>query len=251
MSRLKNILNLSHELILQPFNNGLMLVDPQKHSAQPNPCSLGSLQKKHFHAYIYDMNHQFCFVNENFFKSGRVLSNKCIVNKNLKKIFPNEGEMLTQNNNTVLTHHQAKMFDETILSEKHQLQPFFSLKIPLYKDNHLAGVFGFSLLLGETSLANTLQEITHLGLLNSFLKNSENNYFKKLTYGNKFEKIFLTERQSQILHLTIRGKSSKEIAKQIGLSYRTVQHYLDTIKMKFNVSSKSELISKVLDEWNQ
>jgi len=56
----------------------------------------------------------------------------------------------------------------------------------------------------------------------------------------------LTKRQQQILYHTLFGKSAKDIAKILGLSHRTIQHHLETIKTKLNVNSKSELIEKTM-----
>jgi DNA-binding CsgD family transcriptional regulator len=65
----------------------------------------------------------------------------------------------------------------------------------------------------------------------------------KLKIGNAI----LSRRQSEILRFIIQGKTIKEIALVLGLSYRTVGHYFEAIKAKLNVSSKSELISKSFD----
>lgn len=54
----------------------------------------------------------------------------------------------------------------------------------------------------------------------------------------------LSKRQNEILRLVIFGKTIKEISKILDLSPRTVEHYFETIKTKFNVYSKSELIAK-------
>lgn len=59
--------------------------------------------------------------------------------------------------------------------------------------------------------------------------------------------ISLSKRQDEILHLIVRGKTVKEISKILQLSPRTVGHYFDTVKMKFNVSTKPDLIAKTID----
>jgi DNA-binding CsgD family transcriptional regulator len=45
------------------------------------------------------------------------------------------------------------------------------------------------------------------------------------------------------------GKTAKASAQQLGLSPRTVESYLETVKHKFNVSNKSDLIEKIFDSF--
>lgn len=63
----------------------------------------------------------------------------------------------------------------------------------------------------------------------------------------QIDSVLLSMRQSEILRQVVRGKTMKEISRVMNLSPRTVGHYFDTIKNKLNVSSRSELISKVVE----
>ena len=67
-------------------------------------------------------------------------------------------------------------------------------------------------------------------------------------FSNKLQidDVQLSKRQSEILRLAVKGNTIKEIARILNLSQRTVGHYFDTVKNKLNVSSRSELISKVM-----
>jgi len=56
----------------------------------------------------------------------------------------------------------------------------------------------------------------------------------------------LTHRQVECLVNLIKGQTIKEIAKTIGLAPKTVEHYLNNIKAKLDVQSRSALISKAL-----
>lgn len=60
----------------------------------------------------------------------------------------------------------------------------------------------------------------------------------------------LSTRQSEILRHVVRGKTMKEISKIINLSPRTIGHYFQTIKDKMNVSSRSELVTKMIQDFN-
>lgn len=56
----------------------------------------------------------------------------------------------------------------------------------------------------------------------------------------------ITKREKEVLYYLTRGKTAKEIALMLGLSYRTIEHYIEKIKIKTKVSSKSELIEKAI-----
>lgn len=60
--------------------------------------------------------------------------------------------------------------------------------------------------------------------------------------------IFLSNQQSQCLRLLTHGKTSKEIATEMKLSYRTVEHYLERIKKLLGCSNNKELIIFYLDQ---
>lgn len=60
--------------------------------------------------------------------------------------------------------------------------------------------------------------------------------------------IFLSSQQSQCLRLLTHGKSAKEIATEMKLSYRTVEHYLERIKKLLGCHNNKELIIFYLDQ---
>ncbi len=53
----------------------------------------------------------------------------------------------------------------------------------------------------------------------------------------------LTSREKESLMYLLQGKSAKQIAKNMHLSHRTVEFYLDNIRKKLNVPSRLSLIS--------
>lgn len=54
----------------------------------------------------------------------------------------------------------------------------------------------------------------------------------------------LSKRQQQVLLGCVEGYTAAQTAKELGLSLRTVEHYLDAVKDKLGVFSKKELIAK-------
>lgn len=52
----------------------------------------------------------------------------------------------------------------------------------------------------------------------------------------------LTKRESDILKHIILGYSAKEIAKILNISFRTVESYMNSLKLKLHCNSKGEVI---------
>ncbi len=61
------------------------------------------------------------------------------------------------------------------------------------------------------------------------------------------ETLQLTSRESECLFLLIRGKTAKEIGIFLQISPRTVESYIEKIKIKLDVSSRSQIISKAIE----
>lgn len=69
------------------------------------------------------------------------------------------------------------------------------------------------------------------------------------TPGSQMKKMFnqnFSTRQIEVLLHTIRGKTASQIAFELGLSKRTVEYYLENIKNRMGVYSKSELVNKAI-----
>lgn len=58
----------------------------------------------------------------------------------------------------------------------------------------------------------------------------------------------LTSKQKEVLKFILHGLNAKEIAKQMHLSFRTIESHTTQIKERFGASSKSELISIAISE---
>ncbi len=71
-------------------------------------------------------------------------------------------------------------------------------------------------------------------------RKNEKNLNRIVLVNNK--NVILSERQFQCLSLVSIGKSSKEIAKILNLSFRTVDTHIEAVKVKFDCRRRSEVI---------
>ena len=66
--------------------------------------------------------------------------------------------------------------------------------------------------------------------------------------GKRIQNIYLSKRENEILTYVTKGYNAKQIAKKLDISSRTVEQHVENIKFKMNVSSKAELIEKVMED---
>lgn len=82
------------------------------------------------------------------------------------------------------------------------------------------------------------RDLIHPGVL---LERREG-YYKDLGLAKEIEKVAtLSLMERQCLKLLVQGKSAKETAKKIGLSYRTIEFYLENTKRKLSCWDKQDL----------
>lgn len=69
-------------------------------------------------------------------------------------------------------------------------------------------------------------------------------YLKEIGLGDEITKVeALSSREKECVKLLLKGKSAKESGTALGLSVRTIEHYLDNVKLKFKCQYKNEIFS--------
>lgn len=98
--------------------------------------------------------------------------------------------------------------------------------------------------------ANQLLNKSHenrIILPNKMLPDAWNESNDKLKLTSKcIEHNVLTNRQIECLLYLVKGMTIKEISKEMNLAPKTIEHYLDAVKIKLNCHSRSSLIAKAL-----
>ncbi len=237
------------DLIVQPYLNGVKLVKPKNESGlYPN---IGSLFNMPFMVYFVGFDASYIAANHfirltNFGTQGGYYSHDDLNGVSFSTIFKKETvQMLAYENNNILHTKKLTIYDNKITQRLDEFS-FSSLtfKFPVFdaKDN-IIGVFGISALTDRSvfkeaeSLSSSIERIIQTGLITQQ---------KNILPGFHIDNIYFSKQEIKCLRLLIAGKTIKLIGQQLSLSPRTIEYYLDNIKQKLKVKTKSELIEKVV-----
>lgn len=114
------------------------------------------------------------------------------------------------------------------------------IRKPIIQQQKMIGFIGHSLPISTNSLLKMSAKLATLDMQyhqNNVLQRS---YVFKDRYGD----IGISKRESECLFYLLRGKSIPEIANILHLSKRTVESYMEHIKIKMNCYSQAELCEK-------
>ncbi len=147
-------------------------------------------------------------------------------------LFNDEAKLIRKNDDIVFATEKGMIFFESAMLLNGTFVKAISQKIPLQgKYKKIIGTTAISIIIykGKSSCLDA-RSITEINL--SFFSSIPNNE--------------LTQRQLDCLYYLVKGMAMKQIAKELSLSPRTVEHYIDAIKQKLNCESRVELISLAL-----
>jgi len=111
------------------------------------------------------------------------------------------------------------------------------------KRNTIVGIAIYALDITNSNLINVLSP-----LIKKDNKLFLSNKSKQFTYiiEENITAQNLSKRETECLFYILRGRTAKETAKALNLSYRTVETHVESIKEKLNSSTKSQLIEKAI-----
>lgn len=143
------------------------------------------------------------------------------------------------NDQKVILRQQSGSYIEDIIDQNKKYY-YMSFKNPLLsRTGKVIGICGISLLLNsnraieDKQLSDDLIEIVQ--------------HLQYTRFNTQQNNQALTTRQKECLHYLARGMTIKEIGSELKLSARTIEHYLETIKIKLHCSSRIELIEKAFE----
>ena len=221
----------SDELCIQRWGNGIKLIKPDNNThAEKHILNMMQLP---FPVYFEDTDHIQIKSNEWTATACGFISLNDFIGKSPFKYFKRDTivEKLA-NHKAVLNHQKYMITEEHALRQDGSDLHTLSVRMPWYSgDNKMIGIFGCSILLGQNPLAESLAQLSSLGL------------FQPIAQSGHFD---LSKREIDCLRLTIKGKPAKQVGYELGISQRTVEEYLDNIKRKLKVTSKAALIEKAI-----
>lgn len=111
---------------------------------------------------------------------------------------------------------------------------------PLYDHNgQYIGVCGVAV---DVTCKDILTQASKY-LFTYFPKNKQSRFYLKGRHKN----VYLTRREAECAFYLLKGKTSKETAKLLNISYRTVEDIIQKIKNKLNINYRSELFEVLTD----
>ena len=126
-------------------------------------------------------------------------------------------------------------------------------KVDEYLIHHVDVLWNFMLYLREAIVKckdvnrayNTRLEVDKRIIGKEIQEHMQPNHFvlEKYYLGGLFGEVYFTKREMDCLILSFRHLSSKQQAGQLGLSIRSVEGYLDTIRQKISCRTRQELIT--------
>lgn len=243
------------ESVIQKYQHGVRLLNPNEKNIRTNnkliDPSIYSINELFTLPFNFYFNADNCIqnINEITAETCGFTSAQSAIGKSLAVVAKSEtAAFVYQHDQDVIRSKQM------VIKEEHYQRlddvdfSIIAIKVPWYaEDNKIMGIFGCSIITNDQncSLTYALTFILQTGLFNI----SANPFTKQTkALGREVLGTYLSARQIQCAQLLTRGKTAKEIAKILGLSPRTVEHYLEIIKSKLKVTSKSELIEKIILE---
>lgn len=239
-------LHINDEWEMQRWAQGVKLVKP---TAANHPVSLpnivSNIMSLPVNVYFMDIDSCMRKVNDQTAKSCGYISTVNAIGKSIRdvskketanRIIKNDREIISNRINKVTTETYTRLDDIDLTA--------ISIKFPWYQNDEVIGVMGCSILVDQqniTSLSDTLSKLMQTGLL------MPSQAVASSLPGLIIDDVYFDERDQQILYLTVRGKTAKNIARIISISHRTVEHRIEKIKLKLSVATRSELIDKVID----
>ena len=246
--------HLSNELIIQRWHNGVKLISLDE-AKKAYHCdeedlthfSIANILKLNFCAYFLNSDSEVQTINEHGLVACNFDSTQQAFGKSMFDVATREvATRITGSHKEAMHSHKIKMVEEDVLRKDDFSFQCLSALLPWYNnENKIIGVLGCTILPGLHPLADSLTEISNIGL--STEVNSEHR-LHSLIRGKLIEKnIYLSKREFECTSLLVHGRTSKQIAKVMNISHRTVEHYISNIKNKMGVSTKFELIGKLIE----
>ena len=186
--------------------------------------------------YWKDENSEYMGCNQSVARSlGMRDSTAIIGRKDINLPWAAEAENYLQFDAKVLEGSQVSMVEKIYLRDSDFCYAI-TRKNPIYNDdNEVVGIFGQAFLLSSPEVIDSIKDVY----------NNDRNIFDGVEISNyqvldKFPS--LTQRETECLFYFLRKYSAKNIANHLGISARTVEQHIVSIKNKYQCATRASLL---------
>ncbi len=255
MRKKKATLDTSNELVVQKWGEGFKLIEPNKTikiNEKEKFLRVSDLLTLPVNVAFLDTDSVIRSVNETIVKVCGFVSINDTVGKTVRVAAQKEAaDFSIRHDQAVLKTKRMIVAEENFVRN---IDDFYfraiTCKFPWYDmDNQIIGILCLAIsndVIGAPPFEHAWESILRTGLLN---RTPEYSSQKILPSLNMLGTCF-SEQQAKCVYYLLHGMPVKKIASKLGLEPKTVINYLDYAKIRMNVSSKADLIEKVIDYFN-
>lgn len=222
--------SITTEYHIQKWGNGVKLVHPEQLVKTNLSRSLHDASKQPLSLCLLDTDSIILGINELGADMGGFISEKDVVGKSLFDLFERKNaDALRQHDLTILNTNKICIAEQQTINNRNEKKNHLTIDAPWYDhSDRLIGMIGFSTVIGHGMINPILNYLRDLGLLTPETP--------KLDYS-----VELTKREKSCIEHLLNSRSCKQIAQQLKLSPRTIEHVIENIKKKFGARTKLEL----------
>jgi len=136
-----------------------------------------------------------------------------------------------------------QFIEPLLLDDKKELISIVKKSLNYDENNNPIGVIGTIISLKAKTAVKSMCKLTQYDFANGFNK-GRNSY---IICDEIFSDLNLSKRESECLFYLIHGKTAKLIAKQLNISTRTVESYINNLKYKLNCETKNDIIDRSIE----
>jgi DNA-binding CsgD family transcriptional regulator len=237
--QLSSIYDLSDELIIQRRGTGICLAKPDNRNKHlRDQFSLGSIMQLPVNTCFLAPDSIIQRLNETAASNCGFISARDAQLRTVASVsLDNSADLIMANDRHVIRTQTLYVKDERLLKKDGSELVAVSFKFPWFHQQQIAGIFDMSIVVSSTdvkSFASSMNYLVQLGLINPT--------FHRTPPGTTADDIYFDTRELNIMQLLNKKFTAKQIAKQLGMSNRTVEYHIARIRLKTRTSNKIELL---------
>ncbi len=200
------------------------------------------LQNMPGYHFVKDLNFRYVEISHDVASLASMKREHVIDKLDCELPWRNHSDLYWKNDQDVIKNGLLDVFEPLPIDSK-RVFVTRSLKFAMHdQERNIMGIIGQTYLFSQKeTMGEALKAIMLFDQKSALNSNKKYNAYVTSEYHPDFN---LTHRETECLFLLIRGKTAKEIGKFLTISPRTVEVYVENIKKKMCVNSRSDIIDK-------